>query len=345
MIKKILLCGLFLSQIIFAKGALVEVTPLTKGEVNPLQEFMGNVKFSKKSVIAAQNAGLVKKVNFEVGQKVKKGKVLVQIDSDLLQAQINAARSNLKNAKAKMNNAQKDYLRYKKLLETNTITQKEYDDIFLKNNSSQSNVEVLEARLKELEIKYEKNKIKAPFDGVIIEKNTNLGEWSKSGQTIATIVDVSKLEFIFNVPLSVINGLKIGNEYDILLSGKTIKAKLDAIIPSGDKLTRTFPVRFKATLQNVFVFDGQEAKVKFSKNSKKVAFILPRDAVIKRFGKDVIFIVDDKSIVNMMPVQIVGFIGNKVAINAKGLVEGMQIVSKGNERIFPKMPVTIINKK
>ncbi len=344
MIKKILLSGLFLSQIIFAKGALVEVTTLTKGEVNPLQEFIGNVKFAKKSLIAAQNSGIVKKINFEVGDEVKKGKVLLQIDSDLLQAQINAAKSNLANAKVRVSNSQKDYARYKKLLASKTITQKEYDDMFLKNNSSVSNREVLEARLKELEINFQKKKIKAPFSGVIITKNINLAEWANAGQTIATIVNPSRLEFIFNIPLNVVNGLKLGNTYDVLLSNKTIKAKLDSIIPNGDKLTRTFPVRFKANIKNTFVFEGQEVKVKLSQNAKKQAFILPRDAVIKRFGQNVIFIVDKKSTVKMMPVQIVGYTGTKVAIKAKGLIEGMRIVSKGNERIFPNMPVTIINK-
>ncbi len=345
MVKKILLATILLSQMMFAKGALVEVTALTKGEVNPLEEFIGNVKFAKKSLLAAQNAGMVKKINFEVGEKVKKADVLLEIDSDLLQAQINAAKANLQNAKNTLNNSQKDYERYKKLLASKTITQKEYDDIFLKNSSSQSNVKVLEAKLKELEIKLQKKKIKAPFSGVIIEKNINLAEWLNPGSPVAKIVDTSKLEFIFNIPLNVVNGLKVGTIYNISLSNKTIKAKLDSIIPNGDKLTRTFPVKFKANLRNTFVFEGQEVKAKLSQNAKKQAFILPRDAVIKRFGQNVIFIVDKKSMVNMMPVQIVGFVGTKVAIKAKGLVKGMSIVSKGNERIFPNMPVTIINKK
>jgi len=46
----------------------------------------------------------------------------------------------------------------------------------------------------------------------------------------------------------------------------------------------------------------------------------------------------------MIPVQIVGYMDGKTAIAAKGLVVGMDIVSKGNERVFPKSPVKIINK-
>lgn len=345
MLKKLLVIGALFTNLIFAQGALVEVTQLKKGVVNPLQEFIGSLSFDKKSVIAAQNSGVVKKINFEIGDKVTKGKVLVQIDSDLLEAQINAARANLASAKAQMNNSSKDYSRYKKLLASKAITQKEYDDAFLKSNSSQSNVKALEAKLKELQIQYEKKKIKAPFSGVIIEKDINLAEWAKEGQAIAKIVDTSKVEFVFNIPLNVLNGLRKGSLYDVFISDKLIKAKLDAIIPNGDKLTRTFPVKFKANLKNSFVFDGQEVKVKLSQNGKKEAFVLPRDAVIKRFGRDVIFAVNDKSMVNMIPVEIVGFANNQIAIKGQGLVEGMKIVSKGNERIFPNMPVKILNDK
>lgn len=345
MLKKLLVIGALFTNLIFAQGALVEVTQLKKGVVNPLQEFIGSLSFDKKSVIAAQNSGVVKKINFEIGDKVTKGKVLVQIDSDLLEAQINAAKANLASAKAQMNNSSKDYSRYKKLLASKAITQKEYDDAFLKSNSSQSNVKALEAKLKELQIQYEKKKIKAPFSGVIIEKDINLAEWAKEGQAIAKIVDTSKVEFVFNIPLNVLNGLKKGSLYDVFISDKLIKAKLDAIIPNGDKLTRTFPVKFKANLKNSFVFDGQEVKVKLSQNGKKEAFVLPRDAVIKRFGRDVIFAVNDKSMVNMIPVEIVGFANNQIAIKGQGLVEGMKIVSKGNERIFPNMPVKILNDK
>lgn len=330
----------------FAMGgpSLVETTKLVKGEVNPLQEFIGTLNFDKKSVLAAQNSGLVKSVNFELGQKVSEGKTLVQIDADLLNAQIRASKANLSIAKDESSNSSKDYNRYKKLLASKSITQKEYDDALLKSNSSASNVKALEANLKELQIQSDKKRVKAPFTGVIVEKNINLGEWVNAGSSIAKIVDTSKAEFIFNVPLNVVNGLTKGDMYDIKVGNEVINSKLSAIIPNGDKLTRTFPVKFNATIKNNFVFDGQQAKVSLSKNAKKESLILPRDAVIKRFGQNVVFAVSDKATATMIPVSIVGYISNKVAVAGKGLAVGMEIVVKGNERVFPNSPVKVINK-
>jgi multidrug efflux pump subunit AcrA (membrane-fusion protein) len=125
---------------------------------------------------------------------------------------------------------------------------------------------------------------------------------------------------------------------------KNIKSELTAIIPSGDKLTRTFPVKFVADIKDIFVFDGQQAKVSLSKNAKKDGLLLPRDSVIKRFGQNVVFVINDKMLAQMIPVQVVGYVNESVAISGQGLVVGMEIVVKGNERVFPNSPVKIINK-
>lgn len=331
MFKKLLLIVLS-SVALFAMGgpSLVETTKLIKGEVNPLQEFVGTLTFDMNSTLAAQNSGVIKSVKFKVGDKVKKGTTLIQIDADVLNQQVISARANALSAK-------RDYERYTKLLETKSISVKQYDDAklnFIKTNSD----------LKELEIQKRRKSIKAPFSGIIVEKKVNLGEWVNAGTPVLTLLNTSKAEMIFNVPLTIVNGLKKGDNYDINVGSEVLKATLQAAIPNGDKLTRTFPVRFIAKTNNKFLFDGQQAKVSLSKNAKKESLLLPRDSVIKRFGQNVVFAINDKMLAIMIPVQIIGFDGNKIAISGQGLKVGMNIVVKGNERVFPNSPVKIINK-
>lgn len=331
MFKKLLL-AVCIPLFGFAMGgpSLVETAKVVKGEVNPLQEFVGTLKFDRSSSLAAQNSGVVKSINFELGDVVKKGTTLVQIDADILNAQVESARANALNSK-------RDYERYTKLLENKSISQKEFDDVKLKYITSRST-------LKELEVQLSKKKIRTPYSGIVVEKNINLGEWVNAGTVVAKVVDTSKAEITFNVPLNVINGLKKDDIYEITVDNKILKAKLLAAIPSGDKLTRTFPVKFKADLNENFVFDGQEAKVSLSKNGKTEALIVPRDAVIKRFGQNVVFTISDKMTAQMIPVQVVGYLGTKAAVAAQGLSSGMDVVSKGNERVFPNSPVKILNK-
>jgi RND family efflux transporter MFP subunit len=330
--RKKFLVFLSLTAALFAEGepSLVEVTKLVKGEVNPLQEFVGTLKFDKSSVLAAQNSGVVKAINFEVGDRVKKGKTLVQIDADLLNAQVVSAQANALSTK-------KDYDRYSKLLQNKSISQKEYDDVKLNYITAQSTY-------KELQIQKQKKSIKAPYRGTVVEKSIDLGEWVNAGTAVAKMVDTTKAEITFNVPLNIFQGLKKDMVYEISAGKKLLKARLVAAIPSGDKLTRTFPVKFKANLNGAFAFDGEEAKISLSKNGKIEGLLLPRDAVIKRFGQNVVFSVTEKMTAQMIPVKVIGFVDNKVAIAGQGLVSGMTIVYKGNERVFPNSPVKIINK-
>ncbi len=346
MIRNIFLTIIIGFGVLYAapRPALIEVDTIKKGVVNPLQKFVGTINFAKKSTLAAQRSGLVKKVNFEIGDKVKKGKVLVQIDSDLLDAKIKSSIANLEIAKIQMKNSNKDYLRYKRLLETKSITAQEFDTAALEFDSASQNVISLEAQLKQLKIQKIQKTVRAPYDGVIVEKNINIGEWASEGKNIAVFVNTSSVEIIFNLPANLVYGLKNENIYKMNISNKSINAKFHSAIPKGDKLTRTFPVKFKANVKDMFVFDGQEANVKLAKNAKIEALIINRDAVINRFGSNVVF-VDNKGVALMIPVKILGYIGKNVAIEGKGLIEGMSVVVKGNERVFPNQPVKVLNKK
>jgi RND family efflux transporter MFP subunit len=244
--------------------------------------------------------------------------------------------------RVQLKNTKKNYLRYKALIGKKSIAQKVFDDSKLAYDVANESLISSQAKLNELKIQKSKKVIRAPFSGVIVEKNVNMNEWLNVGSEVARVVNTQEVEIIFNLPLTFINGLKTGDMYDVNIAGKIVKAKLYAAIPSGDKLTRTFPVRFKANVGEMFIYDGAQAKVGFAKNAKTQALVINRDAVINRFNMDVVFaVVENKAV--MIPVKIIGFEGTNAAIAGKGLSEGMNIVVKGNERVFPKMDVKVLN--
>ena len=346
MIKKlIVIAGLA----IYSLGAgaqpasLVNTATVIKGEVNPLEEFIGTLSFSKTSALASQTNGSVVKVNFEAGDKLRKGDILLEVDSKVLDAQIESLKANVKISKINLENATKDYNRYKELIQKRSISQKVYDDSFFKYSSAEQNFFIAEAKLKEQLINKEKKSIKAPYDSVVVEKNIEVSEWANAGKTIATIVSTNEVDLMFNLPTSYIYKLDKNDSYDINLKDQKIRSKLYASIAKGDKRTRTFPVKFKAKVNNDFLYEGMEVKINLPRSKKQDALMVPRDAVIKRFGQNVIFLNID-GIATMLPVQILGYTKDNVAVLSKGLKEGASVVVKGNERIFPKQPIKSLNK-
>lgn len=346
MIKKIIIL-VSLSVVAFAQTpppALVNTTKVVKGVVNPLEEFIGTLEFSKTSALASQTNGAVVKMNFESGDKVRKGETLLKVDSKVLDAQIKSSKAGIEVAKTNLEDAKKNYNRYKELIEKKSISQKLYDDSYFKYTLAKSNLNIAKAKLDELLINKSYKSIKAPFNGLIVEKNIELSEWVSAGKTVATIVATNEIDLIFNLPTSYIYKLDKNENYNIDLKDKTITSKLYANIAKGDKKTRTFPVKFKAKVKDEFLYDGMEVKINLPRSKKRDALMVPRDAVIKRFGQSVIFL-DVDGVATMMPVQIVGYTKKSIAIDAQGLKAGAMVVVKGNERIFPNQPIKSLDKK
>jgi len=345
MIKKLVIAA---SIVIYSfgaeapKAALVNTAKVTEGVVNPLEEFIGTLSFSKSSDIASQTDGAVVSVNFEAGDKLRKGDVLLKVDSKVLDAQIASLRASAEIAKFNLENSARDYNRYKELIEKKSISQKVYDDSFFKYNSAKQNLNMANAQLNEQLINKNKKTIKTPYDAVVVEKNIEVSEWANKGKTVATIVATNEIELMFNLPTSYIYKLDKNEKYDIHLKGTKIQSKLYASIAKGDTRTRTFPVKFKAKVNDEFLYDGMEAKISLPRSKKQDALMVPRDAVIKRFGQNIIFLNID-GIATMMPVKILGYTKENVAISSKGLQAGASVVVKGNERIFPKQAINSIN--
>jgi len=331
MIKRLLILACFvLYGTAFAQGpALVNTVKVTKGVVNPLEEFIGTLHFSKSSQMASETNGVVEKINFEAGDRVKKGDILLEVDSAILDSQIVSAKVTLEDAK-------KDFDRYTTLKEKRSISQKVYDESYLKYVTSK-------AKLDELLVQKKQKTIKAPFDGVIVEKHIEIAEWLSSGKTVFTVVNTSSVDLMFNLPTSYVYKLDKNIEYSIKLGEKELKSKLYAAIAKGNVRTRTFPVKFKADVKNSFIYDGMEVKISLPRAKKITSLIVPRDAVIKRFGQNVLF-VDNDSKALMLPAKIVGYDKNNVAVEAQGLSEGADVVVKGNERIFPNQPIKSLDK-
>ena len=185
--------------------------------------------------------------------------------------------------------------------------------------------------------------IKAPFNGVIVEKYIEVGEWASAGKTVFTVVNTSSVDLMFNLPTSYVYKLNKEQEYTVKLGSTELKTKLYAAIAKGNVKTRTFPVKFKADINNNFIYDGMEAKISLPRSKKIESLIVPRDAVIKRFGQNVVFINNDNTAM-MIPVKVIGYENQSVAVEAQGLVEGADVVVKGNERIFPNQPLKSLNK-
>lgn len=226
-------------KVVVPRRAPVVDTMIVKPTVNvanpALLTATGYLVASKQSKITPKISGKVTRVNFDVGTQVHKGDVLVVLESTNLQAQI-------EEAQAALAEATREYNRQRALW-TSGVTSKALVD------SAEAQYTQARARVEQIRINMQDMVVRAPFDGTVATKNTEVGEVISSvmmGQVagtlpagaICTIVDLRTLEVEADVNEGSIGQLREGQPAEVVVDafpGRKWKGQLRQIIPTADR--------------------------------------------------------------------------------------------------------------
>lgn len=311
--------------------ANVVVDDVTSGTISPMSKFIGTVYFDQISDVASELEGIVDSVYFEEGDQVRKGHILVTLDSELLQKKIRTKQATFNQAMVDLEKARLDFKRTEKLFQDDNISEQIYDDDRFRIQSQEKKLLLIQAELQEIETELAKKVVIAPFDGVVIEKKVEKGAWLGKGGAVASIANRKNIDIRVFAPQEILPFINPGIRVTAYMNKREISGRVLSVIPKGDVGSRTFPVRIRVEAASGLK-EGMEAKVMLPVGEKMQCLLVPRDAVINKFGMMTIFIVD-QSKVKMIPVQIIAYEGDYAGIQAIGLAPGMKVVVKGNERI------------
>lgn len=315
----------------------VVVGKVTSGDMAPQTEFIGTVYFTEISNVAAEVEGKVLSLDVEEGQRVKKGDSLVSLSSDILDRSIANARALMDQAQADFELAKRENERTTKLFQSRTVAEGEYDSKRLAALSAEKKMIAARAILNRLQMEREKKTIRAPYDGVVLERKVFRGDWVSVGAVVTEMARDEEFDVVVNAPREAFGVVKPGLEVAVDVAGRQVPGKVFAAIPKGDVATRTFPVKIRVH-NDGFLAEGMEARVVLPKGLGGKTLIVPRDAVISARGQMVVWaVVDGKAV--PMPVFVVGYRGMEAGVKSKDLQEGMDVVVKGNERLQPQQPV------
>jgi len=322
--------------------ALVEVSEVIKGEAEPMVEFVGTVYYARKSDVAAEVDGIVEQVFFEEGYQVKNGAPLAILSSDILDTVIEATRADYELVMVELEQAQKELQRREPLYREGSVSEAAYDEYYFKSRMLENRSLSLKASLDRLLLEKKKKKIPAPFKGIIVRKDAEKGEWVDAGGTVAVLADDSLVDIVVNVPAGLLKYLEPGKKLTVKTDSTNLTGEFLSFVPKGDVATRTFDVKIR--MQNTAgLIEGMEARALVPAAEKITGLKVNRDALIDRFGQNVIWLVKDSK-AKMVPVQVTGYDGMFVGISGPDLEPGEMVVVKGNERLREGQPVMVSNK-
>jgi membrane fusion protein, multidrug efflux system len=201
----------------------------------------GRLEAYLRAPIYARVSGYVKSWAVDIGGSVKAGQTLAEVEAPDLDQQLLQARADLTNAQASAKLAEVTLGRGRALLTSNAVSQQDVDQRVADLGSKQAAVHSSEANVERLQVLAGYKNISAPFDGLVTERNTDVGALisagSSAGLAMFVVSDVHKLRVSINVPQNYAPAIKIGAKASITVPeypGRSFPAIVEASARSVD---------------------------------------------------------------------------------------------------------------
>ncbi len=197
--------------------AIVTVISPEKAPAKVTLQLPGETRAYTQAPIFAQTSGYVKKWFFDIGAKVKNGDVLAELDTPEVDQQLNQSRANLKVAQAALDLSRVTYERNKELFQRHVIAGQDIDNSTGDFQVKEATVTADEADVKRLEALEAFKLVKAPFDGLVTSRNTDVGALvnSGSGNALFTMAQTSPLRIYVTVPEGFSHSVREGTQADL----------------------------------------------------------------------------------------------------------------------------------
>jgi RND family efflux transporter MFP subunit len=313
----------------------------------------GYVVAQRKASVSSKSTGRLIYMGVEEGSRVKKGEIIARLENEDLSAardraaaNLNAARASLDQAEAEVADARLNYERQKQLSAQNLIARQDYDTAGTRYQkavagaaNSRANIKSAAAALDEAQTAVEYSLIRAPFDGVVLTKNAEVGEVVapfgaalNARAAVATMADMSSLMVEADVAEANIHQVKLGQPVEVILDalpGVRFPGKVHMIVPTAERSKATIMVKVAFDSLDPRVLPEMSAKAAFlsrpiTREEEQPRLVVNPKALVEKNGKLLAYVFKDQQ-VQAVPVRTGAKLGDWVEVLA-GLQDGDKVV-------------------
>jgi RND family efflux transporter MFP subunit len=352
LLARFALVGLMLGlpALAMAQGRPAGVTTaiVTTSNMAETVSVFGEVVAGRESAVAARVGGVAQDVPIRIGDLVEEGDVLARLDTELLEielaqaeAQIAIAQAGISVSEARLDRAEKAFRRAETLRQNSTIAEAQLEERasdFAEARGAQqealARIQASRNALEQARYRLDNAVVRAPFDAVVLDVATEVGQFITAGSQVATLIDTSALEIEANVPARYVSALRKDQPVTATTDiGDTVTLTLRAILPTEFAATRTRPVRFELQDTEATIAVGQTVTLDVPVSAPREVLVVPKDALVQAQGGWSVFVHEDGK---AMPrtIEIGAALNNSFEV-LSGLNEGDEVVVRGNERLRP----------
>ena len=301
----------------------VKIETVTSQDVEQTSEFTATVEASVTNKIAPQMAVRIDKVFAEVGDKVRKGQKLAQMDQ-----------SNLMQSKVQLENIEAEFKRLDELYKIGGVSKSQWE-------AQKTSLEIAKTSYRNLS---ENTQLISPINGVVTARNYDSGDMFSMGTPIFVVEEIRPVKLLVNISETLFTQVKKGMPVDVKLDvygNETFAGKISLVYPSIDSQTRTFPIEITVANNDERVRPGMFARITINFGVKQNV-VVPDLAIVKQSGSGdrYIYVYKDGK-VSYNKVELGRRMGDKYEL-ISGVENGDQVVVTGQSRLNDGMEVEIV---
>ena len=337
---------------------IVQVAMVARAAPGSALTLPGTVQPLHESAIYARVGGYVRRWNADIGQLVRQGTVLAEIDAPELEQNVQQARSQVQMNQAALQLAKADLARWTSLERDSAVTSQELDQKRAAFASAQANTAAAEANLRRLAETRGFTRIVAPFTGVITARNVDVGSLISAAGASGSLFRISQTDTVrayVTVPATYATSIRPGLEAQVDvqgMAGRHFTGRVVRTSASLDAATRTMLAEVDIPNRDFAILPGMYAQVSLSFPRVSPPILVPASALVIRSAGPQVMVVeganavqDGKGTVRLRSVQVGRDYGSTVEV-LDGLIDGATIVTNPSADLGDGMRVrTVVGKK
>jgi RND family efflux transporter MFP subunit len=315
-----------------SKPEVVKVITLSEQTIARTIEYQSTLEPYEEIHFAPAAPGRIESINVEVGDRVSKGQLLVQMD-----------RTQLHQAEIQLKNLATDFRRLDTLQKVGSVAKQQYDQLKTQYEIAQSNVDFLK----------ENTRLVSPFNGIVSGKYFEQGEMysavpnTAAGKAaILSLVQIDKLKAMVNISENFFPRIKSGMPAVVtsdIYPDKTFEGKVTLVHPTINAGSRTFQVEITINNPSTQLRPGMYSRVTLNPGETK-ALLLPALAILKMQGSNERYLfIEENGIAKRISVTLGQRINDNVEVISDQLSQGAKVIISGQARLLDGMKVQVVD--
>lgn len=307
---------------------LVIAKPVQRKKIVETIEAIGTAQANESVTLTAKVSDIVSRVNFEDGDYVERGKILVELANKEQSALLAEARANLQDAQTQLR-------RLVDLGKKKLVPDSDIDEARAQNDAAQARLDSIAARM-------EDRLVRAPFSGLLGFREVSPGTLLTNDKPISTLDDISVIKLDFSIPEVHIHAVKPG--YTIEARGeawpdRVFKGEIRTIGSRVDPVTRAVTVRAIIPNEERILRPGMLLTVKIT-TDERMSLVVPESALTQVADDNYVYIARNDGTAAKQSISIGARRFGYVEV-VDGLQEGDMVITEGSFKIREGMPVRI----